>query len=42
MPLLKGEPLDERLKREPLLSLHEVLRIGREAADGLAAVTAVL
>ncbi len=41
MPLLKGMPLDERIKnaRGPL-PLPEVLRIGREAADGLAAAHA--
>lgn len=37
MPLLKGEPLDQRLKREKRLSLAEVLRIGRETAAGLEA-----
>jgi serine/threonine protein kinase len=37
MPFLKGEPLDERIKREGKLSLAETLRIGREAAEGLAA-----
>jgi serine/threonine protein kinase len=37
MEFLEGEPLDERLKRTPPLSLREMLRIGREAAAGLAA-----
>jgi WD40 repeat protein/tRNA A-37 threonylcarbamoyl transferase component Bud32 len=37
MPLLKGEPLDQRLQRQPTLPVAEVLRIGREAAKGLAA-----
>jgi serine/threonine protein kinase len=37
MPFLQGEPLDERLKREKLVSVAEVLRIGWEAAEGLAA-----
>ncbi|HEV3261263.1 MAG TPA: serine/threonine-protein kinase [Gemmataceae bacterium] len=37
MPLLKGEPLDDRLKREGKLPVTEVLRIGREVAEGLAA-----
>ncbi len=37
MPFLKGEPLDERLKRAGLLPLAEVLRIGREVARALAA-----
>jgi len=36
MPLLKGEPLEERLRREPRLPLDLVLRIGREVALGLA------
>jgi serine/threonine protein kinase len=37
MPLLKGQPLDSRLEREPQPPLPEVLRIGREIARGLAA-----
>ena len=37
MPLLQGESLDDRLKREGRLPLAEVLRIGRETAEGLAA-----
>jgi serine/threonine protein kinase len=37
MQFLEGEPLDERLKREGRLSVAEVLRIGRETAEGLAA-----
>ncbi len=37
MPFLKGEPLDQRLKREEVLPTSEVLRIGREIAEGLAA-----
>ena len=37
MPLLQGESLDARLKREGRLPLAEVLRIGRETAEGLAA-----
>ncbi len=37
MPLLKGEALDVRLQREGQLPLAEVLRIGREVAEGLAA-----
>jgi WD40 repeat protein len=36
MPLLKGEPLDARLQRGEPLSLADVLRIGRETAEGLA------
>ncbi|HKB01727.1 MAG TPA: serine/threonine-protein kinase [Gemmataceae bacterium] len=37
MPFLKGESLEARLKREPVLPVAEVLRIGREVAEGLAA-----
>jgi formylglycine-generating enzyme required for sulfatase activity len=37
MPFLQGEPLDERLKGAKILPVAEVLRIGREAAEGLAA-----
>src|SRR5207253_886116 len=37
MELLKGESLDQRLDRERRLPLKEVVRIGREAALGLAA-----
>jgi serine/threonine protein kinase len=37
MPLLRGETLDERLRREGRLPVHEVLRVGREMAEGLAA-----
>jgi serine/threonine protein kinase len=37
MEFLEGEPLDERLKGSEPLSLAEVLRIGREIADGLEA-----
>src|SRR5205823_7891046 len=40
MPFLKGEPLDERLNRDQALPVAEVLRIGREAAKGLAAAHA--
>jgi WD40 repeat protein len=40
MPLLKGEPLDARLQRQSVLPIPEVLRIGREAAKGLAAAHA--
>src|SRR5262249_41050813 len=35
MQFLKGEPLDERLKREKCLPVQETLRIGREVAEGL-------
>jgi len=41
MPLLKGETLDARLKREKKLKAAEVMRIGREVAAGLAAAHAV-
>jgi hypothetical protein len=37
MPLLQGESLTDRLKRERALPVVEVLRIGREVAAGLAA-----
>jgi formylglycine-generating enzyme required for sulfatase activity/serine/threonine protein kinase len=37
MQLLQGEPLEERLRREGALPPAEVLRIGREVAEGLAA-----
>jgi serine/threonine protein kinase len=40
MPFLKGEPLDVRLKRDEVLPVAEVLRIGREVAEGLAAAHA--
>jgi len=37
MEFLEGELLDDRIKREPQLSVLEVLRIGKEIADGLEA-----
>src|SRR5262249_39032557 len=37
MEFLKGEPLAERLEREAKMPVAEVLRIGREIAQGLAA-----
>ena len=37
MEFLEGESLDDRLKREGRLPVHEIWRIGREMADGLAA-----
>jgi tRNA A-37 threonylcarbamoyl transferase component Bud32 len=40
MPLLQGESLEARLKREGRLPLADVLQIGREAAEGLAAAHA--
>jgi serine/threonine protein kinase/WD40 repeat protein/phage FluMu protein Com len=40
MPFLKGQPLDERLKRDEPMPLADVLRIGREIAEGLAAAHA--
>lgn len=40
MPLLRGESLEARLKGRPRLPAAEVLRIGREAALGLAAAHA--
>jgi serine/threonine protein kinase len=41
MPLLQGETLEERLRREAPLPGVEVLRIGRQIALGLAAAHAV-
>jgi eukaryotic-like serine/threonine-protein kinase len=40
MPLLKGESLDDRLKREKKLPINEAVRITCEMADGLAAAHA--
>jgi serine/threonine protein kinase len=40
MPLLVGETLDARLKRERRLPLEELLRLGCETAQGLAAAHA--
>lgn len=40
MELLEGESLDQRLRRQSPLDNPEVLRIGREIADGLAAAHA--
>jgi serine/threonine protein kinase len=37
MPLLHGEPLSDRLRRESRLPIGDVVRIGREIAEGLAA-----
>jgi eukaryotic-like serine/threonine-protein kinase len=37
MPFLKGESLDDRLKRDGTLPIAEVMRIGREVAEGLSA-----
>ena len=37
MPLLQGETLEDRLRRTPTLSTEQILRIGREIAEGLAA-----
>ncbi len=37
LPFLKGEPLDERLKREPRLTVAEAVRIARQTAEGLTA-----
>ena len=35
MPLLQGETLSDRLRREGLLPLAEALRVAREVAEGL-------
>jgi len=40
MEFLEGEPLDQRLKREHKLPVADVLKIGREIAEGLAAAHA--
>ncbi len=40
MPLLRGESLQQRLKREGILSIAEVNRVGREVAAGLGAAHA--
>src|SRR5262249_25025330 len=40
MPLLAGESLETRLVREGRLPAAEVLRVGRETAEGLAAAHA--
>ena len=40
MPLLAGESLEARLRREGPLPPAEVIRVGREAAEGLAAAHA--
>ncbi|HLZ10520.1 MAG TPA: serine/threonine-protein kinase, partial [Chloroflexota bacterium] len=40
MPLLKGESLEDRLKREHRLSVAEVLKFSREMAAGLSAAHA--
>jgi serine/threonine protein kinase len=37
MPYLKGESLDDRLKREGAIPVPEIIRIAREIAEGLAA-----
>ena len=37
MEFLKGEPLDARLERDKMLPVLEVVRIGKEIAEGLAA-----
>jgi serine/threonine protein kinase len=41
MPLLQGESLEDRLKREGRLPPAEVFRLGREVAEGLAAAHAL-
>lgn len=41
LPLLQGETLERRLRRETVLTAAEVIRIGRETAEGLAAAHAL-
>ena len=41
MPWLKGEPFDARLRRQGRLTSVEIIKLGREAALGLAAAHAV-
>lgn len=38
MPLLRGESLDQRLRRAVILPVEEALRITREIAEGLSAI----
>jgi serine/threonine protein kinase len=40
MPVLEGESLEQRLQRQAPLPINEVLRIGRQIAEGLAAAHA--
>src|SRR5260370_35149535 len=40
MPLLRGESLESRLRRENRLPAADVIRLGREVAAGLAAAHA--
>jgi serine/threonine protein kinase len=40
MPLLKGEMLADRLKRQPVAGLSVLLKVAREVAEGLAAAHA--
>lgn len=37
MPLLKGESLEDRLKKETPMSMRDVIRFGRQMAEGLMA-----
>jgi serine/threonine protein kinase len=41
LQLLVGETLEDRLQRQPRLSLQTILRLGREIADGLSAAHAL-
>jgi serine/threonine protein kinase len=38
MPYLQGESLEARARRDPVFSVSEICRIGRETAEGLAAI----
>ena len=40
LPLLRGEPLEDRLIREPVAPLGVTLKVAREVAEGLAAADA--
>src|SRR4029077_9160926 len=35
MPLLQGETLDQRLRRGPALTMADIMKVGRQAAEGL-------
>jgi serine/threonine protein kinase len=41
MPLLRGETLDQRIRRPPALMVAEIMKVGREVAEGLTAAHAM-